>query len=51
MDALTATQNPAPVPYLYFVSRNDGSHQFSATLTEHSRAVRKYQILRKSSGN
>jgi UPF0755 protein len=51
MDALTATLNPAPVPYLYFVSRNDGSHQFSATLTEHSRAVRKYQILRKSSGN
>ena len=51
MDALTATLNPAPVPYLYFVSRNDGSHQFSATLAEHSRAVRKYQILRKSSGN
>ncbi len=51
MDALAAALNPAPVPYLYFVSRNDGSHQFSATLAEHSRAVRKYQILRKSSGN
>jgi UPF0755 protein len=51
LDALTATLNPAPVDYLYFVSRNDGSHQFSATLAEHSRAVRKYQINRKSSGN
>ena len=50
-DALAAALNPAPVDYLYFVSRNDGSHQFSATLAEHSRAVRKYQILRKSSGN
>ena len=48
-DALAAVLNPAPVDYLYFVSRNDGSHQFSATLAEHSRAVRKYQINRKSS--
>jgi len=47
-DALAAALNPAPVDYLYFVSRNDGSHQFSATLDEHSRAVRKYQINRKS---
>jgi UPF0755 protein len=51
LDALTSALNPAPVDYLYFVSRNDGSHQFSATLAEHSRAVRKYQINRKSSGN
>jgi UPF0755 protein len=48
-DALAAALSPAPVDYLYFVSRNDGSHQFSATLAEHSRAVRKYQINRKSS--
>ncbi|NPV05457.1 MAG: endolytic transglycosylase MltG [Syntrophaceae bacterium] len=51
MDALQAALNPAPVKYLYFVSRNDGSHHFSETLPEHSRAVRKYQINRKSSGN
>ena len=51
LDALAAALNPAPVHYLYFVSRNDGSHQFSETLPEHSRAVRKFQINRKSSGN
>jgi len=51
MDALQAVLDPAPVRYLYFVSRNDGSHHFSETLPEHSRAVRKYQINRKSSGN
>jgi UPF0755 protein len=51
MDALHAALNPAPVTCLYFVSRNDGTHQFSATLAEHSRAVRKFQIIRKSSGN
>jgi len=51
MDALQAALNPAPVNYLYFVSRNDGTHHFSETLPEHSRAVRKYQINRKSSGN
>jgi UPF0755 protein len=31
---------------LYFVSRQDGSHQFSATLNEHNRAVQKYQLQR-----
>jgi len=31
------------VNYLYFVSRNDGSHVFSRTLVEHNRAVNKYQ--------
>jgi UPF0755 protein len=51
LDALQAALNPVPVKYLYFVSRNDGSHHFSETFPEHSRAVRKYQINRKSSGN
>ncbi|RLB13962.1 MAG: hypothetical protein DRG63_09310, partial [Deltaproteobacteria bacterium] len=29
--------------YLYFVSKNDGSHYFSSTLKEHNRAVLLYQ--------
>jgi UPF0755 protein len=31
---------------LYFVSRNDGSHEFSDTLEAHNRAVRQYQRKR-----
>lgn len=42
--SLHAAANPADVPYLYFVSRNDGSHIFSRTLDEHNRAVYEYQI-------
>jgi UPF0755 protein len=34
---------PADVPYLYFVSRNDGTHVFSETLRDHSAAVARYQ--------
>jgi len=42
--ALAAVLAPAPVDYLYFVARNDGSHQFSRTLAEHNRAVQRYQL-------
>jgi len=42
-DSLHAALNPAPVPYFYFVSRNDGSHFFSSDIEEHNRAVWKYQ--------
>jgi UPF0755 protein len=41
--SLLAALYPAPVQYLYFVSRNDGSHYFSTTLREHNEAVRRYQ--------
>ncbi len=44
--ALRATANPAPVDYLYFVSRGDGSHHFSKTLAEHNAAVRRYILNR-----
>ena len=41
--SIEAAASPAEVPYLYFVSRNDGSHVFSATLDEHNRNVYEYQ--------
>ncbi|NRD74439.1 endolytic transglycosylase MltG [Shewanella sp. VB17] len=41
--ALLAAAHPADVNYLYFVSKNDGSHVFSRTLAEHNRAVNNYQ--------
>jgi peptidoglycan lytic transglycosylase G len=42
--ALEAAVRPANVPYLYFVSKNDGSHVFATTLVEHNRNVREYQV-------
>ena len=47
--SLQAVLYPADVNFLYFVSRNDGTHFFSTTLQEHNRAVTKYQ--RKSKKN
>jgi UPF0755 protein len=41
--ALLAALFPAKVDYLYFVSKNDGTHYFSTTLEEHNAAVNKYQ--------
>ncbi len=43
--ALEAAVHPAPVDYLYFVSRNDGSHVFARSLEEHNRNVYRYQKL------
>lgn len=43
--SLEAALAPADVPYLYFVSRNDGSHAFATTLAEHNRNVRHHQVL------
>lgn len=42
--ALEATVSPADVAYLYFVSRNDGTHVFATTLAEHNRNVFEWQI-------
>jgi UPF0755 protein len=41
--AIQAALYPTPSDFVYFVSRNDGSHQFSVTLAEHNRAVDQYQ--------
>jgi UPF0755 protein len=40
--ALEAALAPAATPYLYFVARKDGTHQFSRSLEEHNRAVSRY---------
>ncbi len=41
--SLLAAFAPADVPYIYFVSRNDGSHVFATTLAEHNRNVNEWQ--------
>jgi UPF0755 protein len=41
--ALAAVAQPAETDYLYFVSRNDGSHVFSTNLADHNRAVNRFQ--------
>ncbi|MFQ5527140.1 MAG: endolytic transglycosylase MltG [Thermoanaerobaculia bacterium] len=43
--SLEAAAAPAEVPYLYFVSRNDGTHVFATTLQEHNRNVYQWQKL------
>lgn len=42
--SLAAALYPATTNWLYFVSKNDTTHAFSATLEEHNRAVRRYQL-------
>ena len=42
--SLLAAAHPAAGEYLYFVAKGDGASQFSRTLAEHNRAVRRYQL-------
>ena len=46
IDSLRAALYPAPVKYLYFVAKNDGTHCFTTNLADHNDAVLKYQIER-----
>jgi len=41
--ALQSVMQPSEDVYLYFVSKNDGTHYFSTGLDEHNQAVRKFQ--------
>lgn len=43
-EAIHAALHPADGDELYFVSRGDGTHEFTATLQQHNRAVVKYQL-------
>jgi UPF0755 protein len=42
--ALAAALAPSDAKYLYFVSRNDGSHVFAETLQQHNANVQKFQV-------
>ena len=46
--ALKAVLKPADSAFLYFVSRNDGSHVFSKSYAEHKKAVNRYQKRRRA---
>ena len=47
MAALKAALHPASTDAIYFVSRGNGSSQFSSTLSAHNQAVYQYQIKKK----
>lgn len=46
VSSIRAALYPADVPYLYFVSKNDGTHLFSETVEAHNQAVKIYQPVR-----
>lgn len=47
-EAIHASLHPDSGKALYFVARGDGTHQFSNTLAEHQKAVRAFQLNRRS---
>ena len=46
--SIKAALQPANVRYLYFVSKNDGTHLFSETIEAHNRAVKTYQPVKQT---
>jgi len=49
--SIKAALHPADVPYLFFVSKNDGTHLFSQDLESHNQAVRTHQPVREVTPN
>lgn len=47
-EAIVAAVNPEKSNYLYFVSKNDGTHTFSESLKDHNKAVSQFQIDKKA---
>ena len=43
LESIHAALHPASTSAIYFVSRGNGTHQFSSSLAEHNAAVNKYQ--------
>lgn len=50
LDSIRAALEPEDSNFLYFVSRKDGSHQFSTNYKDHTRAIQKYQLNHRASG-
>ncbi len=50
LSSIKAALHPAEVPYLYFVSKNDGTHLFSESLEAHRQAVKTYQPAAEPAG-
>lgn len=49
-DSIIACLWPDETDFIFFVSKNDGTHYFSSKLSEHNRAVQKYQRARRTGG-
>lgn len=50
LDSIRAAIEPDHSDFLYFVSRKNGSHQFSTNYEDHIRAVQKYQLNHRTLG-
>lgn len=46
--SIIATLTPADVPYLYFVAKGDGGHEFRTTFEEHEQAIRSIRSKKKA---
>jgi UPF0755 protein len=46
--SIAAALAPAEVPYLFFVARPDGSHQFTETFAQHTKAIAEIRAARRT---